>query len=416
MQFALAVLCLALWNAPVFAAEETPGFIHDVESSTSLRSAYWSDSRIQDDRRNLWILGLWERFQLGISNNSKLVMDGRLGNRGPWQPDNVSGDLREAFLALTAGPWDLSAGRQMIVWGKADGINPTDNLAVRDFSLLTPEDADQKSGVISAKLAYTIENCRISAYWLPEFRPNKLPISDTDTTCYIEAAPEHPLEQWAVRFDSLGEGADWSISYYNGYDKNPDFSLWPVNGPQLQIGLDHHRIRVLGADTAFNLDRFGVRAEAAYTWTEDPQGIDPFMKNSFFYGIMGADRTFADFNVNAQVIFRYIDHFADSGALAEPIQSLARQAALSNNQFDETQLGLFGRIGRTWWNDTLETEVAMLYWFRHNDYLVRPKIKYAWTDTLKTIFGSDQYRGPENSAYGNLKNISTTYLEMQLGF
>jgi len=36
-------------------------------------------------------------------------------------------ELREAYADLYLGPFDLRAGQQIIAWGRADGIHPTNN-------------------------------------------------------------------------------------------------------------------------------------------------------------------------------------------------------------------------------------------------------------------------------------------------
>ena len=72
--------------------------------------------------------------------------------------------------------------------------------------------------------------------------------------------------------------------------------------------------------------RFGLRAEAAYTWTEDATGLDPFVKNPFFYGVAGADRTFLEYlNINLQYFVRQVSNYSDPNAIADPI---ARTVAL----------------------------------------------------------------------------------------
>ncbi len=47
-------------------------------------------------------------------------------------------DLREAYVNAYVGPLDVRLGEQIIVWGRADGINPTNNLTPQDRRVRSP--------------------------------------------------------------------------------------------------------------------------------------------------------------------------------------------------------------------------------------------------------------------------------------
>ncbi len=54
--------------------------------------------------------------------------------------------LREAYADLYLGDFDLRAGQQIIAWGRADGINPTNNLTPQDYFVRSPEPDDIRMG------------------------------------------------------------------------------------------------------------------------------------------------------------------------------------------------------------------------------------------------------------------------------
>lgn len=68
-------------------------------------------------------------------------------------------NLRELYASYN---WDqtfyLDVGRQIVVWGRADGINPTDNLSPRDYTRLVPDETDQRLGNDAIKLTYIPES------------------------------------------------------------------------------------------------------------------------------------------------------------------------------------------------------------------------------------------------------------------
>ena len=167
-----------------------------------------------------------------------------------------------------------------------------------------------------------------------------------------------------------------------------------------------------------NLDRFGLRGEVAYTFTEDNSGADPFVKNSFLYLVLGAYRSFFEhLNVNIQTIYRRVMNFRDSKSLSNPaLQALSIQGTLLNNQFDQDQYGISSRASYKWFNDTLETELLGLIWLTHRDYFVRPKVTYAVTDHFKATVAVELFRGEAQSFLGRLKDFSVGYVELRYDF
>ena len=221
-----------------------------------------------------------------------------------------------------------------------------------------------------------------------------------------------------MKLDQSGTAADWSLSYFDGFDLNPDLAIQSVLPNALNLSLQHHRIRVLGADGATVVGRYGLRAEAAYTWTENPTGIDPFVKKPFFYGVVGADRTFFDYlNINAQYFVRQINSFSDPNTITDPLtRGVAIQQSIISNQQVRFQQGMSLRVGNKWLNETLEAEFAAVYSFTLRDYLLRPKLSYAFDDHWKGTLGANLYRGDPNTFFGMLHYLSTVYGELRYSF
>ena len=226
--------------------------------------------------------------------------------------------------------------------------------------------------------------------------------------------PSSAARQWALRAERSGERVDWSVSFFDGHERQPDLRPEALSAAGARVGLAHTRIQMLGADAATTLGRYGLRAEVALTRTEDRHGIDPFTRNPFFYAVAGADRRLlADLDVNVQLLYRRIARWEDPGAVAGPQGVLALRQALLSNQRDPEQFGTTVRVARKWRNDTLEAEVSGVAWFARGDYLVRPRLRYAVNDRLRLTLGGDLYRGPVDSFFGSLRDLSTAFVEVQ---
>lgn len=382
--------------------------------SGSVRASWWSAGKTPEAGPGAQASSLWVKS--GAS-----LFDGKAALRGEgWLRDDsyyqggypAKADLREGFIDISTENFDLRAGRQIIAWGRTDAVNPTDNLVMRDFTLATPEDADQKSGVGALKGAYSAGDFRIIAAWLPEFRPNRLPFPK-GTPLMDEEKPDGTWSQWAAKLEYTASDYEYSVSYFDGFDHNPDFALTGAG-----VTMRYGRLKVYGADGAFTSGRYGFRAEAAYLASEDAAGNDPFSKNPVFFAVAGGDRTFGDnFNVNLQYLFRQVINYrAPASITPAAALPLAEAAAFAANQYDETQHGMTFRIGNKWLNDTLEAEMAGLVWLQHGDSLIRPKITYAATDTIRLSMGADSYQGPHDSFFGRLTDFTTFFFELRWGY
>ena len=221
-----------------------------------------------------------------------------------------------------------------------------------------------------------------------------------------------------MKLEQAGLAVDWSLSYFRGFDLNPDIAIQSTLPGALNLSLQHHRIRVLGADATTVMGRYGLRTEVAYTWTENAAGIDPFVKKPFFYGVVGADRTFFEYlNINVQYFVRQLNSFSDPNTITDLLtREVAIQQSIISNQQNKFQQGMSLRIGNKWLNETLEAEFAAVYSFTRRDYLLRPKLSYAFDDHWKGTLGANLYRGDPNTFFGMLRYVSTVFGELRYSF
>lgn len=417
-RFAGIVLLGALLPATALFAQATSG-LKDLSQwagvTGSVRGEYWSSSRTLDDRAHLASSSLWLKATPTLGSNASLILEGWIMNQQLFREDANDGALRETYLRLSLGQMDLRIGKQIIIWGRADRFNPTDNLTPRNVTLLVPEDDDQRLGIAAVKANYYFGSFSLTGLWLPDFEPNTFPIRQPPPPLRIhERAPGETLEQWAVKIEQIGSAIDWSLSYFNGFDLSPDLGITsPFN-----LTLEHHRIRVIGADAATTLGRYNLRGEAAYTFTDDSEGKNPFVKNPFFFLVLGGDRTFHEYlNLNLQYFVRAVSRYQNPERIANPFQqTIAIQQAVVTNQLDRVQQGASFRLSRKWLHETLETEVAGALIFTRREYVIRPKVTYAFTDRWKGIVGADLFRGDRRSFFGNLRDNTTAYVEFRWSF
>jgi len=423
-----AMLAAALVSAGVGATavraqdpRETPAEsrrpLDQVSLGGSLRGAFWSDSRDLDGRDDLPVAALWLHGRWDPHAVASLYVDGRIGNDDLFREEATQGKLREAYLDLRAGALDARLGRQIIAWGRADQINPTDNLTPRDFTLLVPEDGDQRSGTTGVRATYRLDDVSLTGALLPTFEPHRIRLRQPPQGSTLrERVPGAPVLQGAVKLEQTRRGVDYSVSYFDGYDLFPDLGIDTVRPDGVDLLLRHHRIRVVGADGATALGPYTVRGEAAYTFTEHRRTGDQ-IKSPFLFLVLGADRTLPrGWYVNVQYVLRVVSQFQDPEAVAGPAQAVALEQALINDQLDEVKHAVALRVATSWVNETLRAEVSAIVAPARHEFVVRPKASYAVTDRLKVTAGADIFRGDTPSFFGRLRETSTAYVEVRWDF
>lgn len=401
------------------AAEPAPSLVDRLGADVSVRGAYWSSDRDLNDATDFSAGSLWLRAAPKLGGNWAAKVEGWVQGQSSDSGSRYRQELREAYAAYSGDAYDVRVGRQIVVWGRADAINPTDNLSSRDFTMLFPEVDDLRRGNGMVRLGRAFEGYTLSAFWLPEFRPNVFPTGALPPGVRFDANdnPEQ-LDQSAIKLDRSGGLVDWSVSYFDGLNRNPDIAIQSIDSTGVTLQRRYHRIRVLGADFAFNLGRYGFRGEAAYTDTANSSGKDPQISKPFFFAVLGADRTFFEYlSVNVQYIFRQTGSYQDPHSIPNPLlRTVAIQNSTATGQLTPTQNGMSTRVGYKWFHETLEAEVTAVGYFEKGDNFVRAKALYHFTDTLRITAASETYSGPDESLFGLQKKNSANYVELAYGF
>lgn len=415
-----AVLAISISVSGLSWASEDPVSRKELNHRGSFRLSYFDSSRDLDDRYNFYGIGLEQKISLRITPNFSSYSEIRFFNHNLLSWEDVQSEIREGYLNIHLENFDIQLGKQIISWGRADRINPTDNLTPYNYTLLFPEDSDLKSGIIALKTDYYFKNMIITGIWIPFFEPNTIPLPKIPGILIVQQNPSHSLNnsEYAVKMNIKGETIEWSFSYFNGFDLLPDFRLFNINPFLITLALKYPQIQVIGADFATAIGKFGLRGEIAYFFTEDSKGNNPEKKNPYLLYVLGIERTFLEYlNVNFQFIQKIVSHFEEQEEIIDPItKTVVLEGATWNNQLDKITNQCSLRVGYKCFYETLETEVSTLYNITRKDYLIRPKIIYAISDGWKITIGSDIFHGQEESFYGRLKKNKTFYSELKTNF
>ncbi|MDD5332810.1 MAG: hypothetical protein PHS32_03610 [Rhodoferax sp.] len=383
--------------------------------SGSLRADYFQSSRTLDDAHDLIGGTVQLKGTARPVDNVKFGFEARSVGANVGHPSNADSSLVEGYIAVRQGPWDWRFGKQIIAWGRADGINPTDVISPRDYTVPLPFDEDQRLGAwaLATNYAWSPE-ISLSVIWKAGFSPSSVPMSSDAGNAYTLIKPDDHAPELGVRLNRSGSDVDWSVSLYRGRSLLPHAGFQqPTSGTPLQ--LTYPSITMVGADMTTNVSTFGTRLEFAYTYpTNSNQTDQPGMQRNL-YVVAGIDRTFFPrLNVNVQLFLRRAWDLSTG--------NLAPQYAAAD-QFNEAMFmqqrsqvtGMTMRIANYWLNDTLAAEVFVQRYFLNGDTFVQTMMTYAFTDSVRGTIGGRHYAG-QGPQFGPLRKTNGAFAEIRYSF
>lgn len=348
---------------------------------------------------------------LSTAWRSKLVWRGHQENIGQGRR-GAQGEWVEAFALWRGETTDVKLGKQIVAWGRADGINPTDNLTPRNYRRALPYEEDQRSGTTAIKVDHYQDAQKTWTFYLaPDFSPGLIPLPTRSTRFHEQAPPNGPWPM-ALKFDQRSERLDWSLSYFHGFNAIPEFQSSALT-PDV-VNLHHPRITVYGADMAHNLGRYGWRAELARVIRSEP--LSGAGLRSHWALVVGVDRNFDDdLNIGVQLVARRNSGEApDAAGLSNPPWDALN--AITFFQQGREKFGTTLRLDKKWLNGTLDTELLWVNFFDPGTSYWRPLLSYGLSDSVKLTAGAEVYRGLPDSYFGRNKPIETVFVEVKFMF
>lgn len=409
-------------------SEKSDSFKEKWGMTPSFRLGFWEKDKSFSNNRNYSMSSFWLTLHPQEFESIPIHFEGfiqsqqeskiNLTNSSFKKEQNIYSEIREWYWQKSISNLDFKIGRQIIVWGRADKINPTDVFTMKNMKVLTSDDEEQRLGLLSAMLTYHWESSKLVALWQPEWRFPAYPMRPVPGIQIHEKSPHNANTQFGLKWDYSGEGFDGSLNYFKGISKTPDIglSLEPSLLPNtINLDLAYHEMQMMGGDFAFNANNTAFRGEIAYTQNGDKKGDNPFIQNPQLFVVVGADRTIIEnLNINMQFLYKHIYHFTE---YQDPqLQALIDiENRISQQQF-ENDYGWSFRPSYQLLNETLELETSFLYWEKNKESVVRPKITYSLNDNAKLMIGGEFFHGPANSLLGSFRDISGGFMEWRYYF
>ncbi len=330
----------------------------------------------------------------------------------------------ENYIDLYFNLFDVRVGNQFIFWGKTDWVNPTDNINPWDFKNITSETEDYRLPIIAAKFDfYFLENFPIEVVWVPRFSPNKIPIElpsrmgPFDVVIQPDAMPANKFEdsEIGIKISNQIAGIDYSLSYYNGFDKFPSlFSRvnFSGNNPTITFQRKYFRQSIFGFAFVTTMRKFAFKGEGAYYLTKDKDGKNIFIENPHLKYVLGIDFIPSDkLTLNLQFIQNIRFKF-DSGY--ERTYRLNNGMPLNDiPKATETSLSTMIKYSIS---DYLSLRFISVINLPDKDAFVLPIFNYGFSDNINIYFGGTFFTGKTGTPFGRSKKYSRAFLEIKYSF
>ena len=329
--------------------------------------------------------------------------------------DQTGIELREAYFDYVSDDWDMRIGRQIIIWGKADGVRISDIVSPSDLTEFIARDFDDTRIPVDAfKVRFLSDMLNIEFIWLPQFQNGILPESgtpwaispniDTDKEISTEEPvfPDKTLanSEVGLKLSFYLPGVDISLSSFYSWT---DFPLpeGVVKNDTLHLSQRFYRYGFVGVDMSIPLGDFVVRGDIALNINLRHQASDPEhapIRRQALNALIGLDwYPGNDWTVSGQLSDNYIfDHSPKiSSEKHSWLTTLSITKSLSHNTI---KLSSFSYVG-----------------LEQNDLFNRSSIDVALTDEFHMIGGIDVFIG-DSGNFGQFQDNSELWLKAKYSF
>ncbi len=328
-------------------------------------------------------------------------------------------ELRTAYLEYAADWWDLRAGRQAVIWGKADGVAITDIVTPMDYSEFLARDyADLRLPVDALRARFLSDAFGFELVLIPVFKPAVLPAEDSPWSFMPEFPPgvdvvvepvvlpatEIRNGELAARLTGYLSGIDLAAAAGYVWDDFPVMGKTVVTdstGTTLYLRPEHHRFVFAGLEFSRPWSDFVLRGEAALykdrRFETAEQAGAPLRKDAVNW-LLGLD-WYPGHEWTAIV------QFADNTILGSAAEMTNEQHTMF------ATLNVSKRLLRS----TLVLSTMLYFGINDTDLFDRTSVDYALTDEIHVMAGFDLFAG-DRGMFGRYNENDEVWFKAKYGF
>jgi len=336
----------------------------------------------------------------------------------------ITAVVREAYVNAYVGSLDLRIGQQIVVWGRADGYNPTNSMTPLNLLCFSPDEDDRRESNFLIRACWNGDGVRIEALWVPVYRPSALPLAQAELPEGVHlGAPEYPGSHvmnsaGAVKLHFERASIDGSLCYFNGYAPAPGLRGAFSEMHTVKIFPAAYRTQLIGGDFSTAIGPYGLRGEFAFTRPSEKDDIWQSIPNAQMACVLGIDRTFGNFSLILQYIGKHAWDFHQLSPQADAARNdVAKCNRMYFAQQEKWTHALSFRPAWKWLHETLDVEVLGQINFSTKEVFLIPKLSYDLGDDLNLTLGVQCYAGPDETLYGEIgSRMSACFADLNASF
>ena len=309
--------------------------------------------------------------------------------------DRTGVQLQEAYFNYSNSFLEIRTGRQIVVWGVADGLRVTDLISPVDYTEFMSSDYDDmRMAVDGIRLKYPGERVNAEIVYVPVPRYFQMPIGEDNpwrpdlpenVSFDFPEGPEARFKNgdFGTRVSFFLSNLDFSISALHTHNQSPvTVAGYDPEKDSIVIHGIHETMTMFGGDMSMPLGEFVLRLEIAEYLDEAlgfANNLDDARKNTF-NALGGIDWYAGDnWTFMVQYLHKYIADYSDE---------LAAEQNSSQVTF---------RISKELLNNTLKLALYGMFDIDNLGYYARVSGDYSLSDGTRRTEKSGQRRSTTSS-------------------
>jgi hypothetical protein len=332
-------------------------------------------------------------------------------------PELTSITFREAFMEFTGQGWGFKAGRQIIIWGQADGMKITDVISPMDLSEFLAQDYDDiRMPVNALTLSRFTDFWQLELVCVPLFESYILPGKDNPWALDLTGGMDNVVVEPAVEPEFLLKnmeyggklafylsGIDLEFSALHTWNKMPVYRYQTGEEEEIQVVPEHHRMGFVGFGFSKSLSAFILRGESAFyfgrNYSQSFESMDEGLpeRNSINY-LLGIDCYLpGEWMLSGQFSDEWIlDH---TNAILNPEHRLISTLAVSKKLL----------------RSNLKLATFAYFELQEGSFFSRTSADYALSDNIHVSTGVDWFHG-DSGTFGLYQDNSQVWVKAKYSF
>ena len=323
--------------------------------------------------------------------------------------------LRENYLDISAGNFDLRLGRQHVIWGEMVGLFFADVVSAKDLrEFVLPAFDVLRIPQWAVRAEYSKNDLHAEVLWIPvptldeigkpgaDFYPGPL----RGVASYLpedRSGRNVGNSNYGVRLSQLKNGWDISAFYYHSLDASSTFYRVSGFNEPLVFQPRHDKIDQLGGTFAKDFGSVVLKGELIYTDGRKfnvtrPTAENGLVRQNTLDYVLGLDFSLpAEARLNLQFFQRVF--FAHDPDIVPGRLENGGSVLLS---------------GKLW--HKVEAQALLIHSLNRSDWMFRPRLTWNFEKNWRGALGADIFGGQSTGLFGRFEQNDRVYTELRYSF